>query len=210
MPRPRFERLSPDKRARILEAAAREFAAYGYDNASLNRILEAAEISKGAAYYYFDDKADLYVTTLRHYMRELLDHIDFDPDALTADNYWPEVARIYRQQFVQYYERPWVMGVAKSVGGPFSAEGLAQGPLAEVWTSAMGLMDRLMVRGAELGLIRGDLPEGLLAELLLAVDQAHDRWLYAHWADLTPDDLAAAAERIADTLRRLLSPDERC
>jgi hypothetical protein len=142
-------------------------------------------------------------------MRELLDHIDFDPDALTADNYWPEVARIYRQQFVQYYERPWVMGVANQSAAPSPPRAWRKDPSPKC-DLAMGLMDRLMVRGAELGLIRGDLPEGLLAELLLAVDQAHDRWLYAHWADLTPDDLAAAAERIADTLRRPAFPDERC
>ena len=56
MPRPRIARLAEDKRTRILEAAAKEFAAAGYENASLNRILEHAGLSKGAAYYYFDDK----------------------------------------------------------------------------------------------------------------------------------------------------------
>ncbi len=62
MPRPRFNKLAPEKRERIMEAAAKEFAAYGYEGASLNRILEQAEVSKGAAYYYFDDKADLFVS----------------------------------------------------------------------------------------------------------------------------------------------------
>ena len=39
MPRPRFDKLAVGKRERILEAAAKEFAAHGYDGASLNRIL---------------------------------------------------------------------------------------------------------------------------------------------------------------------------
>ena len=64
MPRPRFEKLPVEKQEQILEAAAKEFTAHGYDGASLNRILEEAGISKGAAYYYFDDKADLYATKL--------------------------------------------------------------------------------------------------------------------------------------------------
>jgi AcrR family transcriptional regulator len=206
MPRPRFDRLSPEKRERILEAAAKSFAASGYENTSFNRILSEAGISKGAAYYYFDDKADLYVTTLRHYMGELLAAIDFDPARLTADNYWAEVAGLYRQQFTLYAQRPWVMGIARAAGAPLAMDGLAEGPLAEVWAAAMGLMAGLLQRGHELGMVRSDLPADLLRELLLAVDTAHDRWLLDRWATMAPEDLSAAAERIADTLRRLLSP----
>ena len=73
MPRPRFEKLSPEKREQILETSAKEFAANGYEGASLNQILAKAGISKGAAYYYFDNKADLYVTTTHtHYAIELI------------------------------------------------------------------------------------------------------------------------------------------
>lgn len=60
MPRPRFQKLSIEKQQAILEAAAREFSAHGYEGASINKILETAQLSKGAAYYYFDDKADLF------------------------------------------------------------------------------------------------------------------------------------------------------
>ena len=35
--------------------------AHGFENASLNRIIKKAGISKGAMYYYFDDKMDLYI-----------------------------------------------------------------------------------------------------------------------------------------------------
>jgi AcrR family transcriptional regulator len=203
MPRPRFARLAEDKRIRILEAAAKEFAAHGYENASLNRILEHAGLSKGAAYYYFDDKEDLYTTTLLHYLEELLADLPFDFDRFTAASFWSEVAAVYRHQFTNYYERPWVFGIAKS-GGPVSMEGLAEGPMAALWESAQGLLHQLVRRGRELGVIRVDLPDELLEALLIAVDVAHDRWLYAHWADMGPADVDAAAERIADMLRRLL------
>ena len=76
MPRPRFARLTAAKRERIMEAAAKEFAAHGYEGATLNRILVEAGISKGAAYYYFDDKADLYLTALLHYGQDTLVHIN--------------------------------------------------------------------------------------------------------------------------------------
>ena len=100
MPRPRFKKLPAEKRERILEAAAKEFTAHGYDGASLNRILDEAGISKGAAYYYFDDKADLYATAVQHYSQELLAGTAFDPTRLTAENFWDELADLYRQQFI--------------------------------------------------------------------------------------------------------------
>ena len=62
MSRSRFENLEPDKQQRLIDSAAEEFAAKGYDAASLNRILELAGMSKSSLYYYFDDKADLFTT----------------------------------------------------------------------------------------------------------------------------------------------------
>jgi AcrR family transcriptional regulator len=205
MPRPRFDKLSARKRERILEAAAKEFAAHGYDAASLNRILEQAGISKGAAYYYFDDKADLYTTTVLHYSRELMTDLPIDLDRLTADNFWEEFAAVYRHQFTGYAERPWVFGVAKA-DGTLSVERMMEGPLAELWEQAQFLLVQLLQRGRELGVVRGDLPQDLLLSLVLSVDVAHDDWLYAHWSELSAEDLEAAAVRISDLLRRLLTP----
>jgi len=207
MPRPRFNKLPEEKRNRILEAAAKEFSAHGYENASLNKILETAEISKGAAYYYFDDKADIYTTTLLHFMKELLDSVAFDAGVLTKDNFWSQLAAIYQQQFTHYFERPWVLGMTKTAG-LIDMEKLNDGPMAEIWESAQGMMGQLVQRGMELGVIRNDLPESLLQELLMAVDTAHDRWLFEHWAEMTPTEIDHAAEFIADTLRRLLEPAE--
>lgn len=206
MPRPRFNKLPAKKRERILEAAAREFAANGYDGASMNRILDEAGISKGAAYYYFDDKADLYATTVLHYSQELLADSLSDPAQFTAVTFWDELTAVYRHQFTSYAERPWVFGVVKA-GGSLPAEMLAQGPLAELWEQAQFLLVQLFQRGRELGLIRTDLPEELLLSLVIAVDDAHDRWLFDHWSELSPADLEQAAGRISDTLRRLLSPE---
>ncbi|MEJ2752238.1 MAG: TetR/AcrR family transcriptional regulator [Chloroflexota bacterium] len=204
MPRPRFYRLSEEKRERILEAAAKEFTAHGYDGASMNSILQAAAISKGAAYYYFDDKADLFATTVQHYSEELIADIAFDPTELTADNFWDGLADVYRRQFTSFAERPWVFGIAKA-GGPVPADTLLYGPLAEIWQQAQTLLAGFLQHGRDLGVIRDDLPEELLLSLLVTVDDAHDRWLYAHWAELSPDELEQAALRISDTLRRLLS-----
>ena len=129
----------------------------------------------------------------------------YNPDRFTAVNYWDEIAALYRHQFTSYAQRPWVFGVVKA-GGSLSAEMMQQGPLAELWEQAQFLLVRLLQHGRDLGLIRTDLPQELLLSLVIAVDDAHDRWLYAHWSELSPADLEQAATRISDTLRRLLTP----
>lgn len=54
------EALSPEKRAQILQGAARVFAADGYEGASMSRIAAEAGVSKGTLYNHFPGKAALF------------------------------------------------------------------------------------------------------------------------------------------------------
>jgi AcrR family transcriptional regulator len=47
-------------RQHILRAALKSFARCGYAAASVQQIVDAAQVSKPALYYYFEDKADLF------------------------------------------------------------------------------------------------------------------------------------------------------
>ena len=60
MPKPTFFNLSEDKRQRVADAAIDEFASNSFQNAGVNRIVEAAGIAKGSFYQYFTDKEDLF------------------------------------------------------------------------------------------------------------------------------------------------------
>lgn len=60
MPKVTFLNLPDDKRQMIEEVAIAEFANFGFDNASVNRIVEECQIAKGSFYQYFEDKKDLY------------------------------------------------------------------------------------------------------------------------------------------------------
>jgi AcrR family transcriptional regulator len=62
MPRPRKEvreQVLAESRARLLQAAAVEFAGEGYTGANINRISTAAGFSKGTVYNYFPSKRAL-------------------------------------------------------------------------------------------------------------------------------------------------------
>src|ERR1700739_4949512 len=55
---------SAETRQRILDAAAREFAAYGLAGARTEAIAAAAGVNKALLYYYFDSKDRLYQAAL--------------------------------------------------------------------------------------------------------------------------------------------------
>jgi AcrR family transcriptional regulator len=60
MPKETFFNLPPEKRQMIEDVAVEEFADWGFDNASINRIVDQCQIAKGSFYQYFEDKKDLY------------------------------------------------------------------------------------------------------------------------------------------------------
>lgn len=54
-----FYNLPEEKRQRIIDAILKEFSSSHPEKASINRIIKAANISRGSFYQYFDDKVDL-------------------------------------------------------------------------------------------------------------------------------------------------------
>lgn len=54
-----FYNLPEEKRSRIIDAIMKEFASATTEKVSINRIIKAANISRGSFYQYFDDKVDL-------------------------------------------------------------------------------------------------------------------------------------------------------
>jgi AcrR family transcriptional regulator len=61
-----FTRLSAAKQQRILEAAIEEFSHWGYERASVNRIVAQLGIAKGSIFQYFGSKKNLYVHVFGH------------------------------------------------------------------------------------------------------------------------------------------------
>ena len=74
MPKQTFFNLAEEKRNVIIDAAIDEFAEYGLENASTNRIVENSGISKGSFYQYFEDKQDVFMYLLTVLEREKMEY----------------------------------------------------------------------------------------------------------------------------------------
>ncbi len=69
-------------RARILQAAAKEFAAHGLAGARIDRIAAAAKANKQLLYAYFGDKKKLFEIVLNERLIELFEAVPFTPHDL--------------------------------------------------------------------------------------------------------------------------------
>ncbi len=76
------EGLSPERRARILAGASEIFIADGYEGASMSRIAETANVSKGTLYNYFPGKEALFGAVVRQrcsaFVREVFGELQDD------------------------------------------------------------------------------------------------------------------------------------
>ncbi len=204
MARARFDKLPAEKQEALLAAAADEFAARGYESASLNRIIERAGSSKGSLYYYFDDKADLLRTVVERAQAQTLAEIEWPKlEELTAATYWERLRAAVLATVPQMDEESWHMRIMRAFYR-LSEEESARAALAEVVEANRTLTRAFVERGRELGVIRTDLPTELLIEIYMGADQAGDRWMLRHWSTLPEEEKRAMFEARMDLVRDML------
>lgn len=204
MPYPRYSKLPIEKRERLMVAAAQEFAAHGFNDASVNRILETVQMSKGAAYYYFEGKVDLFFTVIQYCIEHMPLNLALDPATLSVESFWPTFADIHRQPLLASFEQPWLFAAVRAAEYlPPAAR--QHEPLAIFAGRVRTLMMNIVKRGQELGVIRTDMPEQLIFDWIQALDTAGDHWLVDHWADLDREAIARISDQTVDGMRRALA-----
>jgi len=209
MPFSRFAKMPGEKRESLLTIAAQEFAAHGFEAASLNRILEEAQIGKSSAYYYFEDKADLFCTVVKY----CLERLQFAPDretiiSLTVQTYWAAVAEIRDQPLLRTLQRPWLFGVMRAAErlSPESLQHESLANLTQYLTNyTMTGLGALIKRGQELGLIRTDVPNELLFAWFRAIDDASDSWVLAHLEQLDQEEILHISHQTITTIKQALA-----
>ena len=205
MARPRFANLDLDTRYRILETAATEFAARGYEGVSLNQLIDLLEMSKGSFYYYFDDKADLFTTVADLAWAILLPGGDLDLTAFDSKNFWPSLEVLMQEARDRVRANPWLAGFSRLIYDPPDVTGVREA-LAGKFEEARRWQEALIRRGQELGAVREDLPVELLLALLVGADEAADRWFVENWEEQTERDTERLFQEVFAIFRRMLEP----
>jgi AcrR family transcriptional regulator len=205
MPRPRFHKLDKKRRERLLATAGEEFSAHGYDQASLNRIIERLELSKGQFYYYFDDKIDLFAAVMDWAWELAVPEELHDFGHLQADTFWPTMERLSERSREMLREVPWYVGLWRPLYHP-PADPRARSIAMDKLEQVNAVRRTFMRRGQALGCIRSDLPEDLLLTAMFGLRTALDRWFFEHWDGLTPQQRDTLPGLMLDMFRRMFEP----
>jgi AcrR family transcriptional regulator len=178
-------RDSTATRARILDAATAEFAAYGLAGARVDRLAERAGANKQLIYAYFGSKEALFDATLELHIERLLDAVPFD--AYDLPGYasalvdfgvaHPDLLRLLRWHTL---ERPGELARLEQTVGSTKRKVAA---LAEAQAA---------------GKVAATLPPAELLAVVLGIVQAID--------DPAPEAIATRRDSVAKAVRRLVTP----
>ncbi len=202
-PTERLWNLPEKRRARLLDPAEEEFVVHGYEQASLNRILTAAGMSKGQAYYYITGKSDLYLAVCTRSFSPLLRFAEERSRALgDGSAFWPDVERVCGELAQQLAADEALSKLALGVYG----SALATASLAPLSRQLDALLDRLISRGQRAGVIRSDLPDGLIRDMLKGLARSVDRWFALNAMSLSERQSETASMATFEMIRNMVKP----
>ncbi|MDW5318183.1 TetR/AcrR family transcriptional regulator [Rhizobium sp. PL01] len=203
-PRERFDALPPDRQAGLLDPAEDEFSAHGYEQASLNRILERAGLSKGQAYYYVKDKAALYLLVVERAFARLAATIGPLPaTAKDPDAYWKAIQLLFRRVPVVLSQDTKLADLARAIYPTSAAANAALEPLLA------RLLDQLKdhVRsGQSFRAVRDDVPADFLAAGIFGFIARLDRWFAMSGHSLDTDEASRLNDAAVAMCRAMVSP----
>ena len=205
MVRRRFARLAPGQQQAIRHAATDEFAARGFHDASLNRIIDAAGISKGSLYYYFDGKEDLYAYAVRTELERLFASLgpfavpsDSDPDG-----FWATLEAYYVRLMTALAASPQLAGLIRGWIAA-SRDPTLQQAQQEMEQAVLPWLEQTLTAGQRIAAVRSDLPSALLIAVVVGMGQAMDTWLMTQASD--SDDLPRLVTALIGMIRGAVRP----
>ncbi len=169
MPKDTFLNLPEKKRLLIEEAAIDEFAAWGFDNASINRIVADCQIAKGSFYQYFEDKKDLFNYLMTRISQKKLDYIS--PVMLNpqAHDFFTLLQELYRSglEFAKQNPKAALVGnrVYKNQEHPVYQEVFKDGKDA-----GKAYYDQLITLAIARGEIRSDIDMDFVIHILMSLN----------------------------------------
>ncbi|MDQ6754575.1 MAG: TetR/AcrR family transcriptional regulator [Actinomycetota bacterium] len=213
MVRPRFAKLPPSQQEAILRVALDEFSSRGYHDASLNRVIDAAGISKGSMYYYFEGKEDLYAYVARTGLADLFERVGPLPklDGGDADAFWSVLENYYLRLMRALAASPQLAALLRGWAATSKSPAFQQAQ-GEIQQASVPWIEQVLVAGQRVGAVRDDLPSSLLIAVVLGMGEAIDVWLMSQQPDddALPGLIGALISMIrgAVSAMRISEPDE--
>jgi AcrR family transcriptional regulator len=144
----------PDTRQRILDAAREVFFREDYMGASVDEIASAAQISKGAVYRHFSNKAALYVSVLGEESRHFFEYAEQRAERTAGLGTAERVRRLWSDYVNHWHRNPdafrifWAID-NRAIIGELPAE-MAES-VQEYWRRSLTITQRVFDEGVRRG-----------------------------------------------------------
>jgi len=188
---PRFEKLEPTVRHRILDAAAKEFGSFGYGAASMNRLVKSAGISKGAIFNYFGTKAGLFDYIYRSSLEEVKEELRTVRDSSRAEPFFGRLEKVLRAGLEFTRQRPLSAAIYYRVIYTGDAPH-GNNILFEIQGTSKRFIKNLIEDGVRSGELRPDIDTERTAFIIQSV---LDRFLQAHYLEFMTSTIEKPAGR---------------
>lgn len=202
MPRPRYENVDADKKQKLLAAAVKEFAAHGFELASINTILDDAGFSKGSFYYYFDDKTDLAATVFLEIGKPMFKLSDPGP-VTTPDGFWAELRRLSLERLREIESKSETYACLLRLSNAFLTHPEMAAKVLPHFAPMRQKMAGFLERGVAIGALRSDLPIGTLMAMIEALKRSLYQSLYPGDPVLTEAQLESFTDLVMDLAQRI-------
>jgi AcrR family transcriptional regulator len=154
-----------DRRAAILDAALRVFAAKGFTKATNKDIALEAGIATGLIYYYFTSKEDLFRSLVEE--RSPLKTMTISPEMLT---YPPQVLlpRLLTQVGEIVENEPFVSIIRLILPEMITGNAAISSIVVDIFQKMVGGLENYLLQHRVQGNIRADLNTGLLVQIVIS------------------------------------------
>jgi AcrR family transcriptional regulator len=188
------KRNTDRREERILDAAAKLIAQYGYDKTTISDVAEAAGVSKGAVYLHWTSKEELFdaliVREMQRLLADLMERVEVDPQG-------GSITHMYRHALLAMQNNPLMRALYTRNGKVLGDYMHSQEPSRYVERFWFGKSFVEFMQRA--GLIRAELdPEGL-AYVLSIVSYG-----FASIESIIPAEQAPSLDKVSGALDALV------
>lgn len=183
------------RRNQILDAAQRLVYTKGYDQMTIQDILDALRISKGAFYHYFDGKPallDALIDRLMQQGRHIIGQIAADPGLNALEKFDRCFSALAQWKSVQ---RSYVLGLLRGWHADDNAI-VRQKAFARMMADIPPMFADIIAQGVREGVFSCPEP-GAMGEVVLAMMQRLGENVAVQMLDAGPDDLARMNTTVA-------------
>lgn len=154
----------------LLEAALRLFVSQGYRSTNLEQIAGAAQLTKGAVYFYFRSKEAVLLELLKRVKRTVVDTAIEVSEAAGVNPRDRLVAYVHYQANLGITHRDEVLLFILMALEFKEREGEVQAFIAAIYARQCSFIEKLVGSGQKAGVFRRDVPARELASVIEAIN----------------------------------------